>query len=130
MQRSTTRLSFISLSLVTLLSALSAAGCDSEKKESAPSAEAAEAAEKSDAPTEKSDAPAEKAEGAKVTVTKEGGKIDPPVKPSAIPDGAWMCKMGTVHYASLDKGDGKCPICGMNLTEQTNGSDNHEGHDH
>ncbi|MBW2465005.1 MAG: hypothetical protein JRH11_25375, partial [Deltaproteobacteria bacterium] len=44
-------------------------------------------------------------------------RFDPPVEPSKIPDGAWACVMGTVHYASLDQGDGNCPICGMELVQ-------------
>ena len=52
-----------------------------------------------------------------VTVTAAGGKIAPPARKSDIPDGAWICDMGTVHYARAEKGDGKCPLCGMNLVQ-------------
>ena len=47
-----------------------------------------------------------------------GKRFDPPVDKSEIPDGAWMCDMGTVHYAAGHEGDGKCPVCGMKLTKK------------
>ncbi len=50
-----------------------------------------------------------------VEVDEEGTEFDPPVQPEQIPDGAWYCDMGTVHYARLEHGDGKCTRCGMNL---------------
>lgn len=55
-----------------------------------------------------------------VTVAPQGTTFDPPVKPEQIPPGHWYCDMDTVHYARLDKGDGKCPICGMTLKESVN----------
>lgn len=69
---------------------------------------------------------------AKVEVTAEGTKFDPPVKPEQIPDGAWYCDMGTVEYASLEKGDGKCPTCGMMLKQKGAAApaDDGHGHDH
>lgn len=54
-----------------------------------------------------------------IEVTAEGGKIDPPVSKDKIPAGAYYCDMGTVHYARMDKGDGKCPECGMMLKQMT-----------
>lgn len=59
------------------------------------------------------------AAGDKIEVTAEGGKIDPPVAKDKIPVGAYFCDMGTVHYARMDKGDGKCPECGMMLKQMT-----------
>lgn len=53
-----------------------------------------------------------------VTVPPEGSKFEPAVEVSAVPAGAWMCDMGTVHYAAGEKGDGTCPVCGMNLTQK------------
>ena len=45
--------------------------------------------------------------------------------------------MGTVEYARLDKGDGKCPVCGMMLKQKPGGAEapaapaaGHEGHAH
>lgn len=56
---------------------------------------------------------------ATVQVAREGTKFDPATKPEQIPDGAWMCEMGgTVHYAAMEQGDGKCPTCGMALKQK------------
>lgn len=52
----------------------------------------------------------------KVKVSAEGTKFDPPVAKAKIPDDAWACIMdSTVHFASMDKGTGKCPTCKMKL---------------
>ncbi len=85
-------------------------GCD-EKKAEKPEATSVEA--KGDESGEK------KADGDKIEVTAAGAKIDPPVAKSKIPAGAYYCDMGTVHYARMDKGDGKCPLCGMMLTQMS-----------
>ena len=53
-----------------------------------------------------------------VAVTPEGARLDPAVKPEQIPAGAWYCDMGTVHYARGEKGDGKCPLCKMDLKQK------------
>jgi hypothetical protein len=53
-----------------------------------------------------------------VEVAADGTEFDPPVQPEQIPEGAWYCDMGTVHYARLERGDGKCARCGMNLVHQ------------
>lgn len=53
-----------------------------------------------------------------VAVPAEGKRFDPPVDIEEIPPGAWMCDMGTVHYASGEKNDGTCPICGMALLQK------------
>tara|TARA_R110002073_G_scaffold123819_10_gene267945 strand:- start:120045 stop:120425 length:381 start_codon:yes stop_codon:yes gene_type:complete len=55
-----------------------------------------------------------KAAAEMVVVTKEGTKLDPAVPKSRIPDGAWMCDMGTVHFVKTEKGT--CDLCGMPLT--------------
>ena len=102
-----------------LLLAASIAGC--EKNEAAASPDTSRQASKAE--EAKADAPSPTG----VKVEKGGTKFDPPVKPSDIPDGAWMCDMGTVHFASLDKGSGKCPTCGMNLKKK--GHEGHEGHE-
>lgn len=92
------------MSLVVVLSAvLFALGCDSKPAE--PPAEAP-----------KAEAPAAKGG---MALTAEGQKFEPPIKPDALPDGAWYCDMGTVHYARSEKGDNTCPICKMKLTEKT-----------
>ena len=62
-------------------------------------------------------------EGATVSVAQDGTRFDPAVTPAEIPVGAWLCDMnGAVHYASLSRGDGTCPICNMDLTQQTEAS--------
>ncbi len=53
-----------------------------------------------------------------LSLGREGKVFDPPVKAEVIPEGAWFCDMGTVHYARPDKGDGRCPVCGMFLREK------------
>lgn len=54
----------------------------------------------------------------KVEVSVEGGEFAPPVMAAQIPDGAWYCDMGTVHYARGEEGDGICPLCNMRLTHK------------
>ena len=73
----------------------------------------------------------------KVVVPKEGKVFEPAVQKAQIPDGAWYCDMNTVHYARMDKGDGKCPECGMMLKQMgasaapaAHGHDHEHGHDH
>jgi len=53
-----------------------------------------------------------------IVVTQAGASIEPPVKQELIPAGAWFCDMGTVHYARAEKGDGKCPVCKMDLKQK------------
>lgn len=53
-----------------------------------------------------------------VTLTAAGVKLDPPADKEQIPDGAWYCDMGTVHYAATEKHDGICPLCSMDLVHK------------
>jgi Cu(I)/Ag(I) efflux system membrane fusion protein len=53
----------------------------------------------------------------------DGKRFEPPVKPGEIPAGAWYCPMDTVHFAQPDKGDGSCPVCGMNLEKKQSSKD-------
>ena len=53
-----------------------------------------------------------------IAVTAAGAKLEPPVTASRIPEGAWFCDMGKVHYARSEKGDGICPLCKMQLTQK------------
>ena len=66
------------------------------------------------------------------TDKKKGTKHDPPIKVDAVAANHWYCDMGTVHYSSADPGDGKCPLCGMNLVQKTtaSGDDHDHKHDH
>lgn len=61
-----------------------------------------------------------------VEVAADGTKFDPPVQTSEIPEGAWMCEMDSVHFASLEQGNGECPVCGMTLKQKTAGEDHHK----
>jgi len=65
-------------------------------------------------PTETASSPA-----ATPALAAEGQRFDPAIEASEVPEGAWMCDMGTVHYAAGEKHEGKCPVCGMNLTQKT-----------
>ncbi|MEM9696744.1 MAG: hypothetical protein AAGA56_29675, partial [Myxococcota bacterium] len=61
--------------------------------------------------------PKEKAERAALANPdlKGGTRHDPAVEKAAIADGTYICDMGKVHFSRADKGDGLCPICGMDL---------------
>ena len=86
-----------------------------EKKESAP----------------QGDAPSGSSAAKMVTVAPNGTKFDPPVEKSQIPEGTWICDMGSVHYARGEKGDGKCPLCSMDLKQLGASKEGaHEGHSH
>lgn len=64
-----------------------------------------------------------------IQVARDGTKFDPAVQTGQIPKGAWMCEMGgTVHYAAMERGDGKCPICGMALQHKAGTHAQHEKH--
>lgn len=53
-----------------------------------------------------------------VEVTADGTVFDPPIQIDQIPEGAWYCDMGTVHYARAEEGDGRCSECGMKLVHK------------
>jgi len=55
---------------------------------------------------------------AQVEVSEEGKKYEPPIQISQLPDNVWFCDMGTVHYARKNQDDGRCPVCGMTLSER------------
>jgi hypothetical protein len=120
--------------LVCALMLVGALGCDSSKTdtEAAP-AEATTAEPASETPARDEGAsktPAEPASG-KAEVTKEGSKFDPPIAKDQVPEGAYYCDMGTVHYARMEEGDGKCPLCGMALVHEQPGAEDggdHAGH--
>ena len=119
------------VTLLALVIGLALIGCkgDEPAKAEAPNAGAEKAGEAKapEAKTDEAKAPEAKADEAKaeaktvaieVEVPAEGKKFEPPIQKVEVPAGAWFCDMGTVHYARMDKGDGKCPICGMNLKEK------------
>ena len=58
----------------------------------------------------------------KVEVPEDGIKFDPSIPVAQLPDGAWTCDMGDLsHYAAMDKKDGKCPVCHMDLLQVKDG---------
>jgi len=57
--------------------------------------------------------------GTIASVTPEGTKFDPALTKDQVPEGAWMCDMGSVHYAASDKGDGQCRVCSMDLVQKS-----------
>lgn len=118
------------LAVAILLCASALGACQSGTvAESAPAEPAAPEAEAPTEPTAEVAAPA--AEGL-VEVSAEGTSFDPPVEKDRIPNGVWICDMGTVHYARTEQGDGICPRCNMRLHQHNApaGDDGHEGHDH
>ncbi|MEZ4460581.1 MAG: hypothetical protein R3E66_12815 [bacterium] len=127
--------------IAPILVALIMVGCDKPAEQpQEPAATATQAEAVVAAPSEAAPEKAAESGASMVTVTAEGTTFDPPVKPEQIPAGAWYCDMGTVEYASLEKGDGKCPKCGMMLKQKPGADgdkpaegdnhDGHEGHDH
>jgi hypothetical protein len=61
-----------------------------------------------------------------VSLTAAGVKLDPPAAKDQIPDGAWYCDMGSVHFAASEQNDGTCAVCGMALVHQ--GPAGHDEH--
>ena len=113
-----------------ILVALLMVGCEKPAEQpQEPAATATQAEAVVAAPTEAPEKAPESG-ASLVTVTAEGTTFDPPVKAEQIPAGAWYCDMGTVEYASLEKGDGKCPKCGMMLKQKAGGDKPAEGGDH
>jgi glucose/arabinose dehydrogenase len=120
--------------LVCALMLVGALGCDSNKADTASTSEPAATEEPaSETPAKDEGAsktPAKPASG-KAEVTKEGSKFDPPIAKAEVPEGAYYCDMGTVHYARMEEGDGKCPLCGMALVHEQPGAEDggdHAGH--
>ncbi len=122
--------------LITVF-ATAAWGCDSKKEETSESPEKTEAAATDEeAEADEAEDPAEDEQVAKgdqaeegetvamVEVPAEGKEYDPPVEKARVPGGAWICDMGTVHWASTEKPeDGKCPVCGMQLKKHEHAGD-------
>ena len=112
------------LLLVLLLLVVAALGCAEKPAEEAAPAPAPEEA-------------VEAVAAEMVDVVAEGSEFDPPVAIEQLPEGVWFCDMGTVHYARPEHGDGKCPLCGMELkenlvaaVEDDHGHSHDEGADH
>ena len=94
--------------LMILTCALALWGCESKPPATAQTAAGGDTAT----------APAVAAPAAtKVEVAAQGSEFKPAVAKDQIPEGAWICDMGTVHYARMEPGDRKCPLCGMALVQ-------------
>ena len=61
---------------------------------------------------------AEEQPAAEATHPHGGTHHDPAIAKSEVPEGAWYCDMGSVHYHQTEKGDGTCPICKMKLKQK------------
>lgn len=122
--------------LVIAVFATAALGCEKKEDSASDKSETTEsAADDEEATAEKAEAPdddpadeeEEAGEGeelAMVEVSAEGKEFDPAVEKSRIPDNTWICDMGTVHWAAKEKPeDGKCPVCGMKVTEHEHAGD-------
>ncbi|MCP4448932.1 MAG: hypothetical protein GY811_26905 [Myxococcales bacterium] len=57
-------------------------------------------------------------DGEMIKPAAKGTKYEPAVNKSQVPDGVWICDMGTVHFAAGEKGEGTCDICGMYLVQK------------
>lgn len=62
-----------------------------------------------------------------VEVPEDGKEFDPGVEADRLPEGVWYCPMDPVHWAQHEKGDGECPVCGMNLKEKSGGDEGSDG---
>lgn len=112
------------LLMICIALSLGFTACDKNNEDAAADSPTEQAntqpAEKA-AETETAEKTAEQAESEpaeKIELAAAGAKLDPSVKPEQLPEGAWYCDMGTVHWAAMEKPeDGKCPECGMALKE-------------
>lgn len=120
---------------LTIALAATTVGCDKPQPDATPDEPAAtNQAPAEEAPAEEAPAAEAPAADGAVEVAAAGTKFDPPVKKDQIPEGAWFCDMGTVHYAQMDEGE-KCPDCGMKLvvkkgTHKADDAHAEDGHDH
>lgn len=48
-------------------------------------------------------------------IDPQGSRFEPPIPIAQVPEGAWYCDMGTVHYAQSERGDETCKLCKMKL---------------
>lgn len=48
-------------------------------------------------------------------IAATGSEFKPPIQIAEVPEGAWYCDMGTVHYAQSEAGDKTCKLCKMKL---------------
>lgn len=105
------------LCLLPLMTCLGAGAWACNQSKAPAAASSSEPVSAPGAPQAASNDVAAKANQGNGTVSAAGTTFDPPVEKSTLAAGTWICDMGTVHYARSAKGDGKCPECGMNLTQ-------------
>ncbi|MFB6350227.1 MAG: efflux RND transporter periplasmic adaptor subunit, partial [Bradymonadaceae bacterium] len=71
-----------------------------------------------------------------VEVPEDGKEFEPAIDPKKLPEGVFYCPMGKTHWAQHKKGDGECPVCGMNLkkkkkkSDESGGDSKSKSHDH
>ncbi|MBA2664492.1 MAG: hypothetical protein H0U74_19550 [Bradymonadaceae bacterium] len=76
------------------------------------------ACDKAEAPAEATaEQPTAEKQAELVEVSAEGSTFAPAIEKASIPQGSWICDMGTVHYARTEQGDGTCPLCKMKLVQ-------------
>lgn len=122
------------LALTALLS-ISVIACEDDADEADGDEAETEAQQEDDEGAEADDEGAEADDDAeaqleKVEVAADGTEFDPPVEKEQIPEGAWICDMGTVHYAQKEEGDATCPLCNMDLVAHGEADDDSHAHDH
>lgn len=103
--------------LAALLALTLATACNEPEAEPSANETTEQEASETAEPTEADDGPAlgdQSGEGP-VTLSQAGNRFDPPIPKSRVPEGAYYCDMGTVHFAALGQGDGRCPLCQMEL---------------
>ncbi len=110
---------FVALSLT--LAFFSLGGCDSGKSGSSQEGSQAQKEEHSHGEEghshgEEGHSHGDQEKSATVDVPEKGKEFEPAITTDQLPDGAWHCNMkGSVHYAAMTKGNGECPVCGMDL---------------
>lgn len=71
---------------------------------------------------------ATKGQDGKWSIAATGSRFEPPIQIAAVPDKAWYCDMGTVHYAQSQAGDKTCKLCKMKLKHKNGAAQNAGGH--
>lgn len=114
--------------ITLVLLALALVACDKKSEDGTTEEPTADEATK-EAPDDEAEEPAEETEqptdekAATVEVATDGTKFEPAIAANRLPDGAWYCNMGgSVHYARMEEGDGKCAVCGMKLEKYAAGA--------
>jgi hypothetical protein len=123
------------IGILLFISVIGTLGCDPKSTSSQENKQVVAVDDKvKETSTQSADKKEDAPDSVSVTVTKDGSKFDPPVTIDTLPDGAFYCDMGKSHYARMEKGDNKCPLCGMALKHKGSAAKDdhgdHEGHEH